>query len=104
MCFLANQPARAYLLGTVCVRLVLKMGLHRDPSKLPGTSITHFDGQMHRQILESGKVVGKFSPGLPNMGHKINRHLTAAVPDERGASTRTCKDSHQRDQNRTTPT
>lgn len=50
------------------MRLMLKMGLHRDPSKLAG--ISPFEGEMRRRIWNMGtqlETVVSFHVGLPSM-------------------------------------
>src|SRR6478736_10029035 len=47
--FLFNRAAQmnCYVLSGVCIRLMLKMGLHRDPSKL--ANISPYEGEMRRR-------------------------------------------------------
>ncbi|OTB07767.1 hypothetical protein M426DRAFT_8366 [Hypoxylon sp. CI-4A] len=61
-----------FLLLSVLVRLMLKMGLHRDPSKLP--NITPYDGEMRRRAWNLAiqmDLLVAFNLGLPSMAHAI---------------------------------
>ncbi|ROW01886.1 hypothetical protein VMCG_05658 [Cytospora schulzeri] len=74
--FLINRPSQmsSYLLSSVCIRIMLKMGLHRDPSKLPGAQITPFDGEMRRRVWALAiqiDLIVSFHLGLPSMIHGI---------------------------------
>lgn len=74
--FLANRPSQVstYLLSSVCIRIMLKLGLHRDPSKLPGAQITPYDGEMRRRIWNLAIQIDlmiSFHLGLPSMIHGI---------------------------------
>ncbi|KUI60259.1 hypothetical protein VP1G_07436 [Cytospora mali] len=74
--FLANRTTQTstYLLSSVCIRIMLKMGLHRDPSKLPGAQITPFDGEMRRRIWALAiqlDLMVSFHLGLPSMVYAI---------------------------------
>ena len=68
--FLMNRSAQltCYVLAGVCIRLMMKMGLHRDPSKLP--NISAFDGEMRRRmwslVIQIDLLVS-FHMGLPSM-------------------------------------
>ncbi|KPM41312.1 hypothetical protein AK830_g5232 [Neonectria ditissima] len=68
--FLFNRAAQmnCYMLSGVCIRLMLKMGLHRDPSKL--ANITPFEGEMRRRMWNMGiqiELLVSFHMGLPSM-------------------------------------
>ncbi|KAH8177472.1 fungal specific transcription factor domain-containing protein [Sarocladium implicatum] len=68
--FLFNRAAQmsCYLLSGVLMRLMLKMGLHRDPSKL--TNIGPFEGEMRRRVWNMGtqlEAIVSFHVGLPSM-------------------------------------
>lgn len=68
--FLFNRAAQmtSYILSGVCMRLMMKMGMHRDPSKLAG--ITPFEGEMRRRQWNMGiqlETVVSFHVGLPGM-------------------------------------
>jgi hypothetical protein len=68
--FLFNRAAQmtCYLLSGVFMRLMLKMGLHRDPSKL--ANISPFEGEMRRRIWNMGtqlETIVSFHMGLPSM-------------------------------------
>ncbi|KAI0122845.1 fungal-specific transcription factor domain-containing protein [Xylariales sp. AK1849] len=72
--FLINRHSQmnCYLLCATFIRTMLKMGLHRDPSKLP--NISPYDGEMRRRIWNLGIQVDllvAFHLGLPAMIHGI---------------------------------
>ncbi|XDG02239.1 hypothetical protein ABKA04_001854 [Annulohypoxylon sp. FPYF3050] len=72
--FVTNRENRmnCYLLSSVLIRLMLKMGLHRDPSKLPG--ITPYDGEMRRRLWNLAVQIDllvAFNLGLPSMTHAV---------------------------------
>lgn len=72
--FLVNRASQmnCYLLSAVGLRLMMKMGLHRDPSKLP--NISPFDGEMRRRmwnLLAQIDLIVSFHLGLPSMIHGI---------------------------------
>lgn len=72
--FLANRQSQmsCYLLSSVLIRLMLKMGLHRDPSKLP--NISPYDGEMRRRCWHLAiqlDLLVAFHLGLPAMIHGI---------------------------------
>ncbi|KAI0133153.1 fungal-specific transcription factor domain-containing protein [Hypoxylon sp. NC0597] len=72
--FMSNRENRmnCYLLSSVLIRLMLKMGLHRDPSKLP--NITPYDGEMRRRMWNLALQVDllvAFNLGLPSMTQGI---------------------------------
>lgn len=72
--FLFNRGAQmnCYVLSGVLVRLMLKMGLHRDPSKLAGLSA--FEGEMRRRMWNMGiqiETIVSFHMGLPSMMQSI---------------------------------
>ncbi|KAB5563299.1 hypothetical protein GE09DRAFT_777776 [Coniochaeta sp. 2T2.1] len=72
--FLVNRASQmnCYLLSAVGIRLMMKMGLHRDPSKLP--NISPFDGEMRRRmwnLLVQIDLIVSFHLGLPSMIHGI---------------------------------
>lgn len=57
-----------YVLLGVCVRLMLKVGLHRDPSKLP--NISPFDAEMRRRMWSLAVTIDllvSFHVGLPSI-------------------------------------
>lgn len=67
--FLINRASQmnCYLLSSVCIRIMLKMGLHRDPSKL--ANITPFDGEMRRRVWNLAiqiDLMVSFHMGLPS--------------------------------------
>ncbi|KAK4189617.1 Fusarisetin A cluster transcription factor fsa6 [Podospora australis] len=72
--FLINKTSQmnCYLLISVCIRMMLRMGLHRDPSKLP--NITPFEGEMRRRMWHLAAQFDhlvSFHMGLPSMVHGI---------------------------------
>ncbi|KAK2019699.1 fungal-specific transcription factor domain-containing protein [Colletotrichum eremochloae] len=57
-----------YVLSSVCLRLLLKMGLHRDPDQLAG--ISPFEGEMRRRMWNMDSqldLLVSFHMGLPSM-------------------------------------
>lgn len=61
-----------YLLAGTLIRLMLKMGLHRDPSKLP--NISPYDGEMRRRLWNLAVQIDllvAFHIGMPAMIHGI---------------------------------
>ncbi|TGJ83427.1 hypothetical protein E0Z10_g5321 [Xylaria hypoxylon] len=72
--FLVNRISQinCYLLCSTLIRLMLKMGLHRDPDKLP--RITPFQGEMRRRMWNLAVQIDlmvSFHLGLPCMIHGI---------------------------------
>ncbi|GAW12551.1 hypothetical protein ANO14919_019210 [Xylariales sp. No.14919] len=72
--FLVNRVSQinCYLLCSTLIRLMLKMGLHRDPSKLP--RITPYQGEMRRRMWNLAVQIDllvSFHLGLPCMIHGI---------------------------------
>ncbi|KAH6655311.1 fungal-specific transcription factor domain-containing protein, partial [Truncatella angustata] len=72
--FVTNRQSqmKCYLLCSVLIRLMLKMGLHRDPSKLP--NISPYDGEMRRRVWNLAiqiDLLAAFHLGLPAMIHGI---------------------------------
>ncbi|KAF5021656.1 hypothetical protein F66182_6314 [Fusarium sp. NRRL 66182] len=68
--FFLNRGAQmnCYLLSGICIRLMLRMGLHRDPSKL--ANMTPFEGEMRRRAWHMANQVESlvsFHMGLPSM-------------------------------------
>lgn len=68
--FLFNRAAQmnCYILSGVSVRLMIKMGLHRDPSKLATISV--FEGEMRRRLWAMAtqiEVLVAFHMGLPSL-------------------------------------
>ncbi|KAM0204407.1 hypothetical protein ACHAPI_000160 [Fusarium lateritium] len=77
--FLFNRAAQmnCYVLSGVCIRLMLKMGLHRDPSKL--ANISPFDGEMRRRMWNMAiqvELLVSFHMGLPSMLQGIETDTT----------------------------
>ncbi|WDK12360.1 fungal specific transcription factor domain-containing protein [Colletotrichum graminicola] len=57
-----------YVLSSVCLRLLLKMGMHRDPDRLAG--ISPFEGEMRRRMWNMAvqlDLLVSFHMGLPSM-------------------------------------
>ncbi|CAK7233060.1 hypothetical protein SBRCBS47491_008479 [Sporothrix bragantina] len=72
--FLVNRATQTncFLLLAVCIRLMLKMGLHRDPSRLP--TISAFEGEIRRRLWNLAiqiDLIVSFYMGLPSMIHGI---------------------------------
>ncbi|KID82633.1 Transcription factor, fungi [Metarhizium guizhouense ARSEF 977] len=68
--FMFNRAAQmnCYVLSGVCIRLLLKMGLHRDPSKL--ANISPYEGEMRRRLWNMAvqiELIVSFHMGLPSM-------------------------------------
>lgn len=67
-----------YLLLATVIRIMLKMGLHRDSSRLPehgaGAQISVYDGEMRRRLWHLAiqlDLMVSFHLGLPSMAHGI---------------------------------
>ncbi|KAI4867238.1 hypothetical protein F4820DRAFT_213039 [Hypoxylon rubiginosum] len=72
--FMSNRENRmnCYLLSSILIRLMLKMGFHRDPSKLP--NITPYEGEMRRRMWNLAiqlDLLVAFNLGLPSMTNGI---------------------------------
>ncbi|KAI5924362.1 hypothetical protein F4810DRAFT_665115, partial [Camillea tinctor] len=72
--FMYNNASQmnCYLLSATLIRVMLKMGLHRDPSKLLG--ITPYEGEMRRRMWNLAiqiDLLVAFHLGLPCMIHSI---------------------------------
>lgn len=68
------NPVQFYLLAGNTVRLALRMGLHRDPSKVR-SNITAFQGEMRRRIwnqLIQAELLSTFHIELPGMCSTID--------------------------------
>lgn len=77
--FLVNRQSQmnCYLLSSTLIRLMLKMGLHRDPSKLPNISV--YDGEMRRRVWNLAiqlDLLVAFHLGLPAMINGIESDTT----------------------------
>lgn len=77
--FILNRAVQmpCYILSGVCLRLMLKMGLHRDPSKLP--NISAFEGEMRRRMWNMAlqvELLVSFHMGLPSMMQGIEADTT----------------------------
>jgi hypothetical protein len=67
-----HSHTNCYLLCSVLIRIMLKMGLHRDPSKLP--NISPYDGEMRKRLWHLAiqiDLLVSFHLGLPAMIHGI---------------------------------
>ncbi|KAF4119703.1 Fungal trans [Geosmithia morbida] len=63
----------SYVLSGLCLRLMLKLGLHRDPDKLAG--ISPFEGEMRRRLWNQAVILEtlvSFHVGLPGMATMID--------------------------------
>lgn len=72
--FMFSRAAQmsCYVLSGVCLRLLLKMGFHRDPSKLANISL--FESEMRRRcwaMASQIELLVSFHMGLPSMLHGI---------------------------------
>lgn len=68
-----NSQMNCYLLASTVMRLMLKLGFHRDPSKL--SHISAFQGEMRRRMWHMGMTLDllvSFHMGLPPMIHGID--------------------------------
>ncbi|KAH8892858.1 hypothetical protein GQ53DRAFT_718463 [Thozetella sp. PMI_491] len=68
-----STPMRCYLLSSTCIRLMLRLGLHRDPGRLPNISV--FSGEMRRRMWHFGLQIDmlvSFQMGLPSMIHGVD--------------------------------
>ncbi|KAI5461265.1 hypothetical protein BGZ63DRAFT_414072 [Mariannaea sp. PMI_226] len=79
--FIFNRAGQmqCYILSGVCLRLMLKMGLHRDASKL--ANITTFEGEMRRRMWNMAiqvELLVSFHMGLPS--HVQGIETDTAVP------------------------
>ncbi|KAI9149219.1 rrna-processing protein fcf1 [Paramyrothecium foliicola] len=68
--FMFSRAAQmtCYTLSAVCIRLMLKMGLHRDPDKLAG--IPPFEAEMRRRMWNMAvqvELIVAFHMGLPSL-------------------------------------
>lgn len=80
-----SSQVGCYVLLGVCVRLMLKVGLHRDPSKLP--NISPFDAEMRRRMWSLAVTVDllvSFHVGLPSIiqGIESDTALPQNIVDE----------------------
>ncbi|KAL6849506.1 hypothetical protein ACO1O0_009047 [Amphichorda felina] len=78
--FIFNRAAQMNcIVSGFCVRLMLKMGLHRDPDKLAG--LTPFEGEMRRRMwnlaIQVESIVA-FHMGLPSMMQSIESDTAIA--------------------------
>ncbi|KAF6841723.1 C6 transcription factor [Colletotrichum plurivorum] len=73
--FIISRAAQmnCYVLSSVCLRLLLKMGLHRDPSRL--ANVSAFEGEMRRRMWNMAvqlDLLVSFHMGLPSMLNGID--------------------------------
>ncbi|KAM0257438.1 hypothetical protein ACHAQJ_004384 [Trichoderma viride] len=85
--FILNRAAQmnCYILSGVCVRLMLKMGFHRDPSHL--ANISPFEGEMRRRqwnLASQIDLLVSFHMGLPSMlsGIETDTELPRNLEDD----------------------
>ncbi|KAL7797615.1 fungal-specific transcription factor domain-containing protein [Trichoderma ceciliae] len=85
--FIVNRAAQmnCYILSGVCVRLLLKMGFHRDPSHL--SNISPFEGEMRRRQWNMAAQIDllvSFHMGLPSMlgGIETDTELPSNLEDD----------------------
>lgn len=79
--FISNRSSQTncYLLSSTAMRLMLKMGFHRDASKLP--NLSPFHGEMRRRMWGLGvqvELLVSFHMGLPSMVYGLE--TDAALP------------------------
>ncbi|TDZ53614.1 Fusarisetin A cluster transcription factor fsa6 [Colletotrichum trifolii] len=73
--FVISRAAQTncYVLSSVCLRLLLKMGLHRDPDRL--ANVSPFEGEMRRRMWNMAAqldLLVSFHMGLPSMLNGID--------------------------------
>ncbi|KAK0651866.1 fungal-specific transcription factor domain-containing protein [Cercophora newfieldiana] len=85
--FVTNRASSAncYVLSSVGMRLMLQMGLHRDPDKLP--NISPFEGEMRRRMWHLAtqiELLVSFHMGLPSMlnGLESDIHPQSNLTDD----------------------
>lgn len=64
-----TSQMKCYLLSSVCIRIMLKIGLHRDPTKLPGSHVSPFEAEMGRWMWNLAiqiDLMVAFHLGLPS--------------------------------------
>lgn len=70
-----GDQVHCYLLCGNAIRLALRMGLHRDASKVGGGTITPFQAEMRRRLwyhLCQIDLLGSTHMGLPGMVHAVS--------------------------------
>lgn len=80
-----STPMKCYLLSSTCIRLMLRLGMHRDPDRLP--NITAFSGEMRRRMWHFGlqiEMLVSFQMGLPSItaGIESDTELPRNLTDE----------------------
>ena len=85
--FMTNPSSKTdcYTLSAVNIRLMLQMGFHRDPSKLP--NISPFEGEMRRRMWHLAvqvELLVSFHLGLPSIlnGLESDTEIPANLHDE----------------------
>lgn len=85
--FMTNRASSAncYVLSSVGLRLMLQMGLHRDPDKLP--NISPFEGEMRRRMWHLAvqiELLVSFHMGLPSVmnGLETDVHPQSNLTDD----------------------
>ncbi|KAL7925420.1 fungal-specific transcription factor domain-containing protein [Trichoderma austrokoningii] len=85
--FVLNRAAQmnCYIMSGVCLRLMLKMGFHRDPSHL--ANISPFEGEMRRRQWNMAvqiDLLASFHMGLPSMlgGIEADTELPRNLEDD----------------------
>lgn len=71
--FVSGNQVKCYLLSAVILRLALRVGLHRDATKVAG-NISPFNGEMQRRLwrfLTQIDLLASFHLGLPGMVQAI---------------------------------
>ncbi|KAK2606187.1 hypothetical protein QQS21_003357 [Conoideocrella luteorostrata] len=85
--FLLDRASQmnCYILSGVCIRLLLKMGLHRDPSKL--ANISPYESEMRRRLWNMAmqiELLVSFHMGLPStlQGIESDTQIPYNIQDE----------------------
>lgn len=85
--FLLNRTAQmnCYIMSGICIRVLLKMGLHRDPSKL--ANISPFESEMRRRLWNMAfqvDLIVSFHMGLPSaiQGIETDTELPQNLEDD----------------------
>jgi hypothetical protein len=71
-CYLGSKDSdlNLWFLMGIIIRLALKLGYHRDPTKLPTARLSPFDGEMRRRVwvtIFQIDTLMSFQMGLPSM-------------------------------------
>ncbi|KXH65470.1 fungal specific transcription factor domain-containing protein [Colletotrichum salicis] len=75
--FIISRAAQmnCYVLSSVCLRLLLKMGLHRDPDRLLAGTVSPYEAEMRRRMWNMAvqlDLLVSFHMGLPSMLNGID--------------------------------